>query len=136
MSRCLIAYFSTALVFWLLDAVWLGVVVKDFTQLELGPLLLSAPQKAPAIAFYLLYVVGIVIFVVLPALDTDSLWRALGLGALFGLIAYATYDLSNMATLKGWSTNFSLLDMAWGAFATAIASTAGWAVTRAVVARL
>ena len=136
MLRYLIVYVCTALVFWLADACWLGFVVKDLYQRELGGLLLDAPQKIPAILFYLMYVVGMIVFAVLPALERDSWLKALCYGALLGLIAYATYDLSNLATLKGWSTKLALIDIGWGAFVTGMASCAGFWVSRTILARL
>ena len=135
MPKFLISYFATALVFCALDFVWLGVVVKEFYLREIGPLLLPSPRMAPAAAFYLLYVVGIVVFAIQPALDADRWQKALGYGALLGLIAYATYDLSNLATLKGWSMSLAIVDIAWGAAVTAAAATAGFWISRAVIAR-
>ena len=119
-------YLATGLVFWLADALWLGVVIKDFIARELGDLLIASPRKLPAIVFYLGYVVAIVVFAVLPALRSESALTALGLGALLGLCAYATYDLSNLATLQRWSTRFALVDMGWGTAVTALAAMAGY----------
>ena len=82
---------------------------------------------------WMLYLVGITVFVTLPSLTNGGLARAAGLGALFGLIAYATYDLTNQATLRVWPTHLTLADMAWGAFATATASVVAVAVTRLIV---
>lgn len=135
MAKYLISYLTTALVFCLLDFVWLGFLAKDFYAAEIGPLLLARPRMGPAAAFYLLYVFGIISFAVLPALDTDRWQKALGYGALLGLVAYATYDLSNLATLKGWSMRLALVDIAWGTIATAGAATAGFWLTRVVSAR-
>jgi uncharacterized membrane protein len=135
MAKFFISYFTTALVFCALDFVWLAVVVKDFYAREIGPLLLASPRKEAAIAFYLLYLIGVVIFAVLPAIDADRWQKALGYGALLGLIAYATYDLSNLATLKGWSVQLAIVDMAWGTIATAIAATAGFWLTKFVGSR-
>lgn len=133
--RYLFIYLATGLVFWLADAIWLGVVIKDFVLRELGNLILTAPRKTPAILFYLLYVFGVVVFAVLPALDSNSPTRAIVLGALLGLVAYATYDLSNLATLKNWSVRFVLVDVSWGAVVTALASVSGFLISRAFVAR-
>ena len=130
MPKLLISYCVTALVFWALDFIWLGFVVKDFYQREIGPLLLDAPRKDAAIGFYLLYVIGIAVLAVLPALDADRWQKALGYGCLLGLIAYATYDLSNLATLKNWSAQLALVDIAWGTVATGAAATAGFWLTK------
>lgn len=133
--RFLCIYLASGLIFWLADALWLGVVIKDFVVRELGGLLLTSPRKAPAIIFYLLYVVAIIVFAVLPAIDADSSTKALGLGALLGLVAYATYDLSNLATLKNWSLRFAVVDIGWGTVVTATAAVAGFFISRALFTR-
>jgi len=99
-----------------LDFLWLGFIAKNLYANELGKLLLAKPNMAAAIAFYVVYVVGIVVFVVSPALVNGSLWSALGYGALFGLVTYATYDLTNLATVDGFTLKVALIDMCWGAF--------------------
>ena len=135
MAKYFISFITTAVVFCLFDFVWLGFVAKNFYANEIGGLLLTQPRMGPAAIFYCLYVVGIISFAVLPALDADRWQKALGYGALLGLIAYATYDLSNLATLKGWSVRLTLVDMAWGVVATASAATAAFWLARAVSAR-
>jgi uncharacterized membrane protein len=131
--KYLIAYVSTAVVFAALDFVWLSLASSRLYKPEIGAILSDKVQMGPAVAFYLLYVLGMVVFIVLPALRGGSVGTALAYGALFGLVAYATYDLTNMATLKVWSMKVTLADLAWGAFATAVASGAGTWITRAVV---
>ncbi|WP_344762234.1 DUF2177 family protein [Actimicrobium antarcticum] len=136
MTKYLSIYFATGIVFWLLDFIWLGFVIKDFYVREFGDMLLPSPLPTPAVAFYVLYVIGIVVFAVMPALASDSWLKALAMGALLGLMAYGTYDLSNLATLKGWSTRFAMIDIAWGTSATAIAATLGFWISRAALPRL
>jgi len=136
MKRSLISYFSTGIVFWILDFVWLGFVIKDFYTRELGGLLLPAPLMAPAIVFYLFYVIGITVFAVLPALMSNSWLTAFIRGALLGSIAYGTYDLSNLATLNGWSMRFAMVDIAWGTSVTAISATLGFWISRAIGRRI
>lgn len=126
MLKYVLAYGATALAFCALDFAWLTVVAPKFYQAQIGALLLERPNLLPALAFYVLYVAGLVIFCVAPALESGAWTRAMVLGALLGLVAYATYDLSNLATLKGWSTSLSLVDMCWGAVASAGASTCGY----------
>jgi uncharacterized membrane protein len=121
-----IAFIFTAVVFLALDFVWLGFIAKDFYRTQLGPLMLEKPLLGVAIVFYLLYTIGIVGFAVAPALATDSWMRAMAAGALLGLVAYSTYDLTNLATLRGWSMKLSLVDVAWGTVVTSIAATAGY----------
>jgi len=132
MTRLLVAYAATLIVFCCCDFVWLGWVAKDYYQSQLGGLLLAQPNWAAAATFYVLYAAGIGIFCVAPAVDAASLGKAALLGALLGGLAYATYDLSNLATLKGWPMALSLIDIAWGAFVTAVAASAGYQATRLI----
>ena len=124
MQKFLTAYFTIAVVFLGLDLIWIGVVMKDFYRSQIGALMLETPDLPVAIAFYLIYVAGIVIFSVLPA---GSWKKAAILGAMFGFFTYATYDLTNLATLKGWTTTVALADMGWGAFSTCVAACLGYA---------
>lgn len=126
----LIAYGATALVFFGLDYLWLGTVAKGFYARELGPLMRETPDFAAAGIFYLFYVAGIVFFAVLPALQSGSWKTALLYGGLLGLLAYGTYDMTNLATLKGWSVKMVVVDMAWGAALTATAALAGYLAVR------
>lgn len=121
------AYIAAAISFLALDALWLGVVARGLYQREFGAMLLEKPNMAAAVAFYALYLVGIVVFAVKPALEAGGWSRALLQGALFGLIAYATYDLTNLATLKGFPIRVVAPDLMWGAFVTAAAALAGYA---------
>lgn len=127
----LILYVCTALAMLPLDALWLGTVGRTFYKSQLGDLLLDRPAWGAALAFYLLYPIGVVVFALSPALRDGSWLTALGYGALFGLIAYATYDLSNLATIRGFSTAVALLDMAWGAVLTALTAAIAFSVPRA-----
>lgn len=120
------AYIAAAISFLALDALWLGVVARGLYQREFGAMLLEKPNMAAAVAFYALYLVGIVVFAVKPALEAGGWSRALLQGALFGLIAYATYDLTNLATLKGFPIRVVAPDLMWGAFVTAAAALAGY----------
>ena len=127
MKKALIAYGATLLAFLLLDGIWLGVLMAPTYRELLGSLMLEKPLLVPAAVFYCLYVVGCVQFVVLPALSWQ---RAAKMGALLGLVAYGTYDLTNWATLHGWSVQVSLMDWAWGTFATAVACSVGFLVMK------
>lgn len=127
MKKALIAYVATLLTFLLLDGLWLGVLMAPTYRELLGSLMLEKPLLVPAAVFYCLYVFGCVVFVVLPSLTWQ---RAARMGALLGLVAYGTYDLTNWATLRGWSAQVSLMDWAWGTFATALACTVGFWVAR------
>lgn len=101
-----------------IDFVWLSVVANKFYKSQIGTLLLEKPNMIAAVAFYVIYVVGIVAFVLTPALEKNSWQHAAGYGALFGFIAYATYDLTNLATLKGWTLKLVVVDLLWGAVLT------------------
>jgi uncharacterized membrane protein len=112
-----------------LDALWLGYIANKFYKSQIGPLLLDKPNMVAAVSFYVIYVVGIVLFVLAPALDKGSWSHAAIYGALFGFIAYATYDLTNLATLKGWTTKLVVVDLIWGAVLTAtVATVAFWII--------
>jgi uncharacterized membrane protein len=132
MRTYLIAYAATLVVFLAADALWLGFVARDFYREQLGALMSPNPNLAVAAGFYALYVVGVVYFAVAPALNAGGWTTALVSGALFGLIAYATYDLTNLAVTKGFPATLALVDMAWGAALTATSAVAGYLITRAV----
>ena len=121
MVRIAVAYGAALLALGVLDGVWLGLIAKDFYRVGLGPLMAERVNLWAAGAFYLLYPVGLVIFVIRPALDGDALSGVLLRGALFGLFAYATYDLTNLATLRDFPARVAFVDMAWGAVASAVA---------------
>lgn len=128
--KWIVAYLAAGLPFGALDAAWLGWAGKNLYRPALGDLLAPSFRPAPALAFYLAYVAAMVWFAVRPGLADGIATAALN-GALFGAIAYATYDLTNQATLKHWPVHVSLIDIAWGAFATAAASAiSAWATAR------
>lgn len=102
------------LVFLGIDAIWLGLVAKQFYGKYLGHLLSPTPNFVAAGIFYLLFIVGILVFAVIPGLKQQSISQAILLGALFGLITYATYDLTNLATLKNWPVLVTAVDLIWG----------------------
>lgn len=130
MRRPALTYLATALAFCACDFIWLGFIANDFYRRQLGELLLAQPNWVGAILFYVLYIAGIVLFVVARAAPSGSLVRAAWLGALFGLVAYGTYDLTNLATLKGFTVQVVAADLAWGAFVTAVGAVAGTLVAR------
>ena len=123
----ILAFVVVAVIFAVIDAVWLKLS-SSFYKKELGSLLLKVPNFSAAVAFYILYVIGVVAFVVEPALRQVSVLAAMGYGALFGLVAYATYDLTNLATLQQWSKRVVAVDMVWGVFVTSTAATAAYLI--------
>ncbi|PKM91341.1 DUF2177 domain-containing protein [Candidatus Falkowbacteria bacterium HGW-Falkowbacteria-1] len=107
-------YFIALPVFLGIDIIWLGLVAKGFYAKQIGFLMKTNVNWLAAIIFYLLFIVGLVIFVITPALDKNSWKQAILLGALFGLITYATYDLTNLATIKNWPLLVTFVDLIWG----------------------
>jgi len=128
--RIPIAYIVALVTMVVLDGVWLGLVATSLYRDALGPLMADPVNPWAAGAFYLIYPLGLVVFAVRPGDGADA-WTVVARGALFGLIAYATYDLTNLATLKGFPVSIALIDMLWGAVISAVASTAARRVVRA-----
>lgn len=128
--KLIISYLLTTVVFFAIDLLWLGVIAKGWYSKYLGNLLSDQVNWTAAIIFYLLFIVGIFIFAILPAVDKASLSKAIVMGALFGFFTYATYDLTNLATLKGWPLTIVLIDITWGVVLTATVSAAGYTITR------
>ena len=122
-SDMLIKLYAIALpVFFAIDMVWLGLVAKNFYKSQIGFLMKADINWAAAILFYLLFILGLVLFVILPSIEKGSWMQALLLGAFFGLITYATYDLTNLATLKDWPFLVTIVDLTWGAVLGALVS--------------
>jgi len=117
-------------IFFCLDMVWLGVAARNFYTKQIGSLMAPKVNWLAAILFYLLFLAGLVVFVIAPAVETDSWARALVLGALFGLITYATYDLTNLATLKDWPLALTMVDLIWGAVLAGSVSIATYLIAR------
>jgi uncharacterized membrane protein len=113
MTQYLYLYLMTVPVFFIIDMLWLGVIANKFYQSQLGHLLGDVNWPA-AIGFYLVYIVGILIFAVIPGLEAQSFQKALLWGALFGFFTYATYDMTNLATLKDWPAIVVAVDIIWG----------------------
>jgi uncharacterized membrane protein len=107
-------YLITLAVFFLIDMVWLGAVARGFYRKHLGPMLSPKVNWIAAVLFYLLFIVGLLVFAIRPALLRGKPVEALFLGALLGLISYATYDLTNLATLKDWPLVVTVVDLVWG----------------------
>ncbi len=125
-------YLLTVPIFFLIDMVWLGLVASKFYQTHLG-FLLGPVNWSAAIIFYLLYIVGIVVFAIIPGLEAQSLMKAIILGALFGFLAYATYDLTNLATIKDWPLIVTIVDLIWGTVLTGAVAAGGYYVAKMFV---
>jgi uncharacterized membrane protein len=120
-------YLAMLLAFFAVDMVWLGLVARTFYRNQIGHLMAPTVNWPAAIIFYLLYLLGMLVFVVLPGVESGSLGQTLLRGAFFGLITYATYDLTNLATLRDWPVTVTLVDMAWGTLLGTLVSWAGFA---------
>ena len=127
----LYGYLATLVVFVLCDMVWLGTMASRVYKPTLGDIMLTDVNLPPAIAFYLIYPIGLVVFAVLPSLKPDgaAISQAALYGALFGFFSYMTYDLTNQATLRNWTVQLTLLDITWGTLLGAISATAACLIT-------
>jgi len=126
MLQFILLYLVVLGAFLVIDMIWLGLVARTFYRNQLGYIMSSNVNWPAAIIFYLLFIVGLIFFVVYPSIGRDSWVYALFSGAFFGLICYATYDLTNLATLKGWPLKVTLVDLAWGSFLSAVLSLIGF----------
>ncbi len=121
---------ATATTMLALDLLWLGVIAKDFYARHMGTLLRPDVKWVPALLFYALYLTAVIVFVVLPAAERKSLGWAMGMGAFFGLAAYATYDLTSLALIRDFPLRVVLVDLAWGTALTALVSGVGYLAAR------
>jgi uncharacterized membrane protein len=133
LRNSIVLYLLTLAVFFLIDMAWLGLVAKGFYRRRLGAMLSPKVNWTAAILFYLLFIVGLLVFVIRPALLQGTPLKALALGALFGLIAYATYDLTNLATLKDWPLIVTIVDLCWGGVLGGLVSWASTVLGRALL---
>ena len=124
-----VAYVATLVVFLALDAVWLGTMANLLYRPTLGDILLPKFSPAPAILFYLIFIVGILIFAIVPAMKDGQWTTTLLYGALFGFFSYGVYDFTNMATLRNWSLKITLADLCWGTVLTSASATMGYVLS-------
>ena len=122
MKLLITATFISALIFLIIDIIWLSFSVKSFYRPNIGHLLLDTPVMWAAILFYLIYVIGLAVVIIEPSLGYENTSKFLFKAFMFGLVAYGTYNLTNMATIKGWSTNVVFVDMIWGGSLTTFSS--------------
>jgi uncharacterized membrane protein len=121
-------YFATLVVFFAVDMVWLGLIARTFYKKHLGFLMAPDVNWYAALIFYFLFIAGILIFVVLPGIRDNSLSATILKAAMFGLITYATYDLTNLATVKNWPLIITVVDLIWGIILSTIVSIAGFLI--------
>ena len=126
----IIRYLLTFVVFLAIDMLWLGVIAKNIYQKYLGSFLTDTVNWTAAFIFYLIFVVGISIFVIYPAVNKGSVYHAILMGALFGFFTYATYDLTNLATLKDWPLPIVFIDIIWGSVLSATVSFSGFYIVK------
>lgn len=131
----LIAYVTVLIVFGLIDAVWLTLMASTLYKPMLGDMMVESVRIAPAVIFYLFFPVGLVVFAVMPALRDGSMLSAFGAGALLGALCYATYDLTNYATLKVWTLQVTAIDIVYGALVAGICSVAAFGAVVVVQGR-
>jgi uncharacterized membrane protein len=125
-------YLIVLLTFLIIDMVWLNFVAKNFYSKQIGHLMKTDINVIAAGLFYLLFIIGLVLFVINPALEKNSWLHALLYGALFGLVSYATYDLTNFATLKDWPLLVTIVDLFWGMFLTGSVSLVSFFIARKI----
>ena len=123
-------YLATLVAFFAVDMLWLGLIARTFYKKHLGYLMAPSVNWTAAIIFYLMFIVGVLVFVVLPGLEKQSLKITLIRAVLFGLITYATYDLTNLATIRDWPLILTLVDLLWGMVLSSLVSMVGFRVAR------
>ena len=123
-------YLVTFIVFFAIDLVWLGVIAKDLYRKHLGFLMADNVNWAAAIGFYMLFILGLIFFALDPALKKESLTYAILVGGFFGLVTYATYDMTNLATLKDWPVYITVIDIAWGTFLCSMTTAGSFIILR------
>lgn len=128
--KIVIGFLLTAVVFFAIDLVWLGLIAKNFYSKNMGELMSDKVKWPAALLFYGIYIIGVLAFVVFPSLEKESLVRAIYMGALLGLLCYATYDLTSYALIKGFPLKVVVVDLIWGTVLTASVSTASFLIMR------
>ena len=119
-------------VFLVLDMLWLTVIAKKLYKKHLGFIMSDKPKFIAAFVFYAIFVVGILVFVVNPAIQKQNFWYAIGYGALFGFITYSTYDLTNLATLNDWPVKITIIDLVWGTSVSTLTSAISYLIINAI----
>ncbi len=132
MKLYVFSYIATAVVFLVIDGAWLSIMAGRLYRPILGDIMLKKLRPMPAILFYLIYLSGILVFAIHPAIESGVWWVAAERGAMLGFFCYATYDLTNQATLRNWSPLITIVDLAWGTLVTAAASATGYSIAAAM----
>ena len=124
--KYILLYILTFVIFLAIDFLWLKFVATKLYSSKIGHLMAIKAKLLPALIFYLVYIIGAIILVILPGYEAKNIWKTILFGALFGLIAYSTYDLTNLSTLKDWPLSISLIDITWGTIVTTLTSLCGY----------
>ena len=130
MKLVFFSFLFASIIFLLIDVIWLTITVKSIYRPALGDLLTDKPVMWAAALFYIIYMVGLTLLVLRPALINDSIFQSLWTGAIFGIVAYGTYNLTNMATVKDWSPSIVWIDMLWGGLLTSFSSASSIFLTK------
>jgi len=134
MIKCmLLATLIASIIFLIIDVIWLSFATKSFYRPLIGNLLTDTPVMWAAALFYILYVVGMALIVIQPCVNSASIFKTIYTGFIFGLVAYGTYNLTNMAVLKGWSPMVTFVDMFWGGSLTAVSASTGLYIAKKIV---
>lgn len=128
MFKYILLYAITFVIFLVIDLIWLNFIAKDLYQKEIGSLLLKNPNLIPALLFYLLFIFALFVLVLIPGIESQSLGKTLMLAAIFGLTTYATYDLTNLATLDGWNIRITIIDLIWGTSVSTLTAFLGYLI--------
>ena len=126
----IISFIFVSTIFLIIAVLWLSITVKSLYRPALGDLLKDKPVMWAAVLFYIIYMIGVALIILKPALANDSISQALWTGVVFGVVAYGTYNLTNMATVKNWSASIVWIDMLWGGFLTGFSSAVGIYLTK------
>jgi len=127
----IISFIFVSIIFLVIDVIWLSITVKSLYRPALGGLLAEKPVMWAAVLFYIIYMLGLALIILKPAISNDSILQAFWTGVVFGVVAYGTYNLTNMATIKNWSANIVWIDMMWGGLLTGFSSAVGIYLTKA-----
>jgi len=134
MFKCLlVATLIASIIFLIIDVIWLSFATKSFYRPLIGNLLTDKPVMWAAVVFYILYVFGMALVVIQPCINSESIFKTIYTGFIFGLVAYGTYNLTNMAVLKGWSPTVTFVDMFWGGSLTALSASTGLYIAKKIV---
>ena len=133
MKIIITSFFITSVIFLIIDIIWLSYSVKNFYRPQLGDLLTEKPVMWAAILFYLIFSISLAILILIPAINNNSIFQAFWTGIIFGIVTYGTYNLTNMATIKNWSSYVVFVDMIWGGLLTGTSASIGIYLSKKII---